>query len=55
MHGQIETKGELTTGATVFDRRPAGSKRPNMEVVVSANQGAVKQKILDGLTRLGGR
>ena len=53
MHGQVETKGEWTTGATVFDRRPAGSERPNMEVVVSADHDAVQRTILDGLARLG--
>lgn len=47
MHCDVEIAGELTHGATVFDRRLNPSARPNMEVVVALDaQGAI-----DCLTR----
>lgn len=52
MYGAVETQGELTTGATVFDRRPAVRRRANMEVAIRANQDAVRQCIVSGLARL---
>ena len=34
MAGDVETRGELTLGATVIDRRPNPRWRPNMDVAV---------------------
>ncbi len=34
MAGDVETRGELTLGATVFDRRANPRWRPNMDVAV---------------------
>ena len=34
MAGDVETEGELTTGATVFDRRRVPAWRHNMEVAI---------------------
>lgn len=49
MAGDVETQGDLTFGATVFDRRRAPSWRHNMEVVADMNKGAVIEAIIDGL------
>lgn len=53
MAGDVETAGELTAGATIFDRRPKPQWRPNMEVAVGVDVAAVKDCILRGLTRAG--
>jgi purine nucleosidase len=50
MHGDVETSGELTRGATVFDRRRLPQSRPNIEVAVNADAAAVTDCILRGLT-----
>lgn len=49
----VETTGELTRGATVFDRRVVPEWRPNLEVAVGINVEAVRQQILDHLTMAG--
>lgn len=49
MHGDVETVGELTHGATVFDRRRVTENRPNMEVAVDIDAPAVLDVILRGL------
>lgn len=46
MHGDVETKGELTRGMTVFDRRDRPKGTINMEVAVSLNQTAVHDAIM---------
>jgi purine nucleosidase len=43
MAGDVETAGELTTGATIFDRRQVKEWRPNMDVVVDLEA----QKVID--------
>ncbi len=35
MHGDVETAGELTLGATIFDRRSTQGMRPNVEVITA--------------------
>ena len=55
MAGDVETQGELTTGATVFDRRRVPAWRHNMEVAVDAHKDAVIEAILKGLNRDAGR
>ncbi|MEN6451912.1 MAG: nucleoside hydrolase [Thermoguttaceae bacterium] len=51
MAGDVETAGELTLGATVFDRRRVPAWRHNMEVAVDMQKDAVVEAILDGLKR----
>lgn len=47
MSGDVETAGELTMGATVFDRRAAPAWRHNnLEVAVSVDAGAIHQEIV---------
>lgn len=49
MAGDVETQGELTTGATVFDRRRVPAWRHNMEVAVEVQKEAVIEAILRDL------
>lgn len=49
MAGDVEVSGELTTGATIFDRRPSPSWRPNMEVAIGVDAPAVTERLLHGL------
>jgi purine nucleosidase len=49
MAGDVETRGELTTGQTVFDRRVRPMWRRNMEVVTDFHAEAVKEAIVRGL------
>lgn len=49
LHGDVETAGELTHGATVFDRRNVTSARPNMDVAVELQVDGVLQYILGRL------
>lgn len=51
--GDVETSGELTLGATVFDRRDIAEWRSNMDVVTSADTAAVMDCILRGLIHAG--
>jgi purine nucleosidase len=54
MAGDVETRGELTTGQTVFDRRVRPVWRRNMEVVTDFEAEAVREGIVRGLRRLSG-
>ena len=49
MAGDVEITGELTTGMTVFDRRPRGTWRNNMDVVISADGTEVCEAVMRGL------
>jgi inosine-uridine nucleoside N-ribohydrolase len=51
MHGDVETEGTLTYGATVFDRRHLPESPPNMDVAVDMDANAVTELILANLTR----
>jgi len=51
--GDVETRGEITVGSTVFDRRPCPDRRPNMEVATSIDSAEATDAILRGLTRAG--
>jgi len=53
MAGDVETKGELTIGATVFDRRRVPAWRCNMEVAVDMDVPNVVEKIVEKLARAG--
>jgi purine nucleosidase len=46
MAGDVETQGELTAGATVFDRRQAQQWRSNMDVATGVDVTAAKDCIL---------
>jgi purine nucleosidase len=46
MYGDVETEGQLTHGATVFDRRQRPEDPPNMEVAVDVDTAGVKDCIL---------
>jgi inosine-uridine nucleoside N-ribohydrolase len=50
---EVETAGEITTGATVFDRRSMAEWRPNVGVARSVDTLAVKDCILRGLRAAG--
>lgn len=53
LQGDVETAGELTTGATVFDRRQSSQATANMDVAVGVDVSAVKDCILRGLDAAG--
>ena len=46
MAGDVETVGELTTGATVFDRRRVPAARHNMEVAVDMDANEVVRRLI---------
>jgi purine nucleosidase len=51
--GDVETRGDLTKGATVFDRRAKMLWRPNMDVVTEVDAVAATDCIVRGLTAAG--
>jgi len=53
MAGDVEIRGTLTKGATVFDRRPKRSWRANMEVVTEIDTVAVSDCIVRALGTAG--
>jgi purine nucleosidase len=53
--GDVETRGELTTGATVFDRRPMVRWRTTLEVAADVDTVAVHDSIIRGLAEAGRR
>lgn len=53
MYGDVETGGEITMGATVFDRRESPGERPNMAVATSVDAAGVLDGILRGLQQAG--
>jgi purine nucleosidase len=53
MAGEVETSGELTIGATVFDRRQIPEWRPNMEVAVEVDAAKVSEAIARSLAQAG--
>ena len=53
MAGDVETTGELTAGATIFDRRTVPQWRPNVEVATTAETTAVTDYIMRGLAAAG--
>lgn len=55
MQADIEIRGELTTGATIFDRRLNAPVRANMEVAVAADIPAVASELVRGLKNAGRR
>jgi purine nucleosidase len=55
MAGDVETRGDLTAGATVFDRRAAPLWLHNMEVAREIDAAAAKDCIVRGLVEAGKR
>jgi purine nucleosidase len=53
MAGDVETRGELTMGATVFDRRPLVEARRNIGVCTHVDAAAVKDYIVRGIMQAG--
>ena len=53
MAGDVETRGILTKGATVFDRRAKTLWRPNMEVVTEIDAVSAMDCLVRGLTAAG--
>jgi len=53
MVGDVETVGELTKGATIFDRRSDSFGRANMAVAVDVDVAAIQDCILRGLADAG--
>ncbi len=53
MAGDVETRGDLTKGATVFDRRAKTLWRPNMEVVTELDSVAATDCVVRGLAAAG--
>jgi inosine-uridine nucleoside N-ribohydrolase len=51
MAGDVEVQGELTLGATVFDRRPAPEWRPNIDVATSVDSAGVIAAVMRGLKK----
>lgn len=51
MHGDVETSGELTRGATVFDRRDSPDGEPNVEVVTAIDFTAARDAVFRALER----
>jgi inosine-uridine nucleoside N-ribohydrolase len=53
LHGDVETDGNLTHGATVFDRRHRPENRANMDVAVGVNAEAVCECLYGALAAAG--
>ncbi len=51
--GDVETEGDLTLGATVFDRRPAPQWRANMDVATGIEISGTIDAIMRGLAQAG--
>ena len=53
LNGQVETGNGSARGFTIFDRREFPDSRPNMEVAIGMDVGAVEDGILRGLKYAG--
>ncbi|MDX1946956.1 MAG: nucleoside hydrolase [Pirellulaceae bacterium] len=51
--GDVETTGQLTTGATIFDRRPNAPRQTDMEVALEIEVAAVADCLVRGLAEAG--
>ena len=52
LYVDVETRGELTAGMTVADRRRLTGKPPNLDVAVSANVAAFMDRLVERIGRL---
>jgi purine nucleosidase len=55
MAGDVEVQGELSAGATVFDRRPNRAWRENMDVACTVDATVAGQRIIKSLAIAGER
>ena len=55
MAGDVETQGDLTMGATVFDRRRVPAWRHNIEVAIDMQKDGVIDEMLAALAEAGRR
>jgi inosine-uridine nucleoside N-ribohydrolase len=53
MAADVETQGELTTGSTVFDRRPVPQWRHNLYVATKVDAAAVMDVVIRGIAEAG--
>lgn len=53
LSGDVETAGEITLGATIFDRRPTSSHHADIEVALEIDAAAVADCIVRGLAEAG--
>jgi inosine-uridine nucleoside N-ribohydrolase len=51
--GDVETGGEIATGATIFDRRPHSPHRADIEVALEVDAAAVADCVVRGLAEAG--
>jgi pyrimidine-specific ribonucleoside hydrolase len=49
---EVETKGDLTRGMTVADRRPGTTSKPNARVLVDVDRAAFVDLLFEGLSRI---
>jgi inosine-uridine nucleoside N-ribohydrolase len=49
MAGDVETRGDLTMGATIFDRRQVSTWRLNMEVALATEPHAIRECVMHAL------
>lgn len=53
MAGEVETEGELTRGATIFDRRPLPEWRVNLDVATTIDVSKTRQALINCLAAAG--
>jgi purine nucleosidase len=52
LYGDVETRGDITMGATVFDRRRTSEARPNLNVVTECDAAAIRDQLTKRLVQL---
>jgi pyrimidine-specific ribonucleoside hydrolase len=52
LHVEVETRGELTRGMTVADRRPGTTSLPNVHVLLDVDRPAFIELLFEGLARM---
>ncbi len=55
LHVDVETRGELTRGMTVADRRGAPASAPTADVALEVDAGRFQTSFLEALLRWAGR
>ncbi|MEM6798720.1 MAG: nucleoside hydrolase [Planctomycetota bacterium] len=53
LHGDVETTGELTAGATIFDRRANPENPPNVDLAIEFDAASATDCVLRGLDAAG--
>ena len=52
LHGDVETRGDITLGATVFDRRRPTDSRSNMDVVTECSAAVLRERLARRIVQL---